>query len=513
MQARNYPIHDRWSWLWLLLGAGLSLFTYGDWLLPLLVWVVPIFSLRFMRSQPTWRGFLLLVLAMIPMLSIMLRGVVPIPGPAYAVFVVITAFMAGLPYLLDRLLAPRLPAFAAALVLPLAVTSLEFVNAQGQWGTWGASAYTLAGNLPLLQLVSLTGLWGLVFLVNWFAAMVNLAWEANWRWPQIRLPLLSYAALLALALTWGAARSLFISPTETVRVAGIPSAVPFMNADEGTIAQLDRVLPGTADPVERRELREFFAANNDGLLERSVTEARAGAEIVFWAEGNAALLKEDEADLIARGKELAEREGIYLGMAMAVFTPGAEQPLENKVVLLTSQGEIGFEYLKAFPVPGSEAAGSVAGVAEMLVLDTPHGRIASVICFDMDHHSFIRQAAQKDVDILFAPANTWPEIAELHAEMAGFRALENGVSVVRVASNGVSVAYDALGNPLARSNYWQSEAGTLVAQVPTQRQPTLYGLIGDSFAYLALGALATLSLWGIFRGRRTASRAVQQPAA
>jgi predicted amidohydrolase len=36
--------------------------------------------------------------------------------------------------------------------------------------------------------------------------------------------------------------------------------------------------------------------------------------------------------------------------------------------------------------------------------DTPFGRIASAICFDMDFPGYIRQAGRKSVDIMLVPA-------------------------------------------------------------------------------------------------------------
>ena len=47
-------------------------------------------------------------------------------------------------------------------------------------------AYTQYGNLPLLQLLSVTGLWGIDFLMSWLASVVNWAWERGFAWPRVR---------------------------------------------------------------------------------------------------------------------------------------------------------------------------------------------------------------------------------------------------------------------------------------------------------------------------------------
>lgn len=504
MNNRTYPLQDRWSYLWLVLGTLLGLLTYGEWLIPVVVWLSPIFTLRFLRTQPTLRGFALAVAATIPMLHVLLNGVVPIPGIGFTIFVVIATVMAMLPYLADRLLVPRLPALAGTLVFPLAMTSMEYINAMGEWGTWGAQAYTQAGNLPLIQLVSVTGMWGITLLINWLPPLVNWAWEQGWAWSRVRSGALLYAGLLAVVLFFGTLRLATADTTGTVRVAGIPGSGTNLINISDTHPELTARLYSKSGPskADRAALRGLFAKNYEELLARTEAEAQAGAKIVFWAEGNGTVLAEDEATLLERGRTVAREQRIYLGMAIAVLTPGTERPLENKIVLVEPSGEIAYEYIKAFPVPGGEAQGSVRGVADIPTIDTPYGRIGSVICFDMDHHAYIQQAGQKGIDILFAPANTWQKVAQTHADMATFRAIENGVTVVRPASNGLSLAAAPTGRVLAQSNYWQSDAGAVVASVPTQRVPTLYSVIGDAFAYLALAGFLFLIGWAVVRSRR-----------
>ena len=47
---------------------------------------------------------------------------------------------------------------------------------------------------------------------------------------------------------------------------------------------------------------------------------------------------------------------------------------------------------------------------------------------------FIRQAAQGSADLLIVPVNDWKEIKDIHFQMAAFRAIENGVPLVRAAA-------------------------------------------------------------------------------
>jgi apolipoprotein N-acyltransferase len=69
-------------------------------------------------------------------------------------------------------------------------------------------AYTQAGNLTLLQLLSVTGIWGITFLIGWFAAVVNQALES----PRRLLPLGVFTAVYLSVVIGGAARLAFFPP-------------------------------------------------------------------------------------------------------------------------------------------------------------------------------------------------------------------------------------------------------------------------------------------------------------
>jgi apolipoprotein N-acyltransferase len=85
--------------------------------------------------------------------------------------------------------------------------------------------------------------------------------------------------------------------------------------------------------------------------------------------------------------------------------------------------------------------------------------------------------------------------------MATFRAIENGVSLVRPALSGLSTAVDPQGRTLAQVDAFTSDEPTLIAQVAMRGIPTLYARIGDSFAYLCIiGLLWLIAL--VILGRR-----------
>ncbi len=103
---------------------------------------------------------------------------------------------------------------------------------------------------------------------------------------------------------------------------------------------------------------------------------------------------------------------------------------------------------------------------------------------------------------MFNPSNDWKEIAPLHMQIATFRAIENGFSLVRPTSNGLSVATDYQGRVLTTTNYFTSEDKTMISYIPTKGVTTIYSRIGDVFAWLCIAGLIALLVWVAVLGRR-----------
>lgn len=129
-----------------------------------------------------------------------------------------------------------------------------------------------------------------------------------------------------------------------------------------------------------------------------------------------------------------------------------------------------------------------------------------MICFDAGFQALSRQAAARGVDILAVPANDWREITPLHGEMVRMRAIENGFSVVRATSNGLSLLTDPLGRVLARVSSFATPGATATADVPVRQVRTLCGDVGDQLGGLAMLAGFCLMLAGAWRASRARRR-------
>jgi apolipoprotein N-acyltransferase len=238
------------------------------------------------------------------------------------------------------------------------------------------------------------------------------------------------------------------------------------------------------------------------LFERTEQQARAGAQVVSWFEDAAIILKEDEAAAIERGQDVARREGIYLEMGLLVVLPNTEFPFQqDRAVLIDPSGQVVWTYDKAHPTPGPEAAFTAPGSGIVPLAETPLGRIASVICFDMDFPWLVRQSGQAHVDLLIAPSLDWDTAKGSHAQLATVRAVENGVSLLRPSGDGLSQAVDHQGRVLAAVDSFATDKPVFLTSVPARGVSTVYAAIGDSFAYLCIAGLLSLAGMALFRRR------------
>ena len=396
---------DRWSYLWLLIGTGLLLFSNGRWIIPLATWLAPIFLIRFARTQPALKGLGLLLVTNVLASLFFWQGI--IPGGLYLPVASGVGVVFWLPYLADRLLVNRLRGFAATLVFPLLQVSLEYIiTVTSPLGSWGSLAYTQHSFLPFLQLLSITGMWGLSFLIAWLAPVVNWAWEQDFALQRVRIGVLTYGGILALVLVYGSVRMAFFPPqSATLQVASLTEDADHFSVKDALAS------------------REKSLELGERMLQKSRQQAQAGADVIIWQEGGIITLQEDEARFIEEARTLAQQEKVYLLLGLYTIPEGfPEVKADNQAVWITPDGDVKWRYLKARPVPGAEPI--VDGDGIIPVDQTGFGAIASVICFDMDHPVYIRQAGRSGTDVMLVPSNDWPDIVPFHTYMASFRGIE-----------------------------------------------------------------------------------------
>jgi apolipoprotein N-acyltransferase len=389
----RYSQQDRWSYLWLLVATVLGIFSQssGKWLIPLTAWLVAIFQIRFFRTQRrAWLAYLLSAISIGIATAI---NIPPFVGALGIILVLFNAVASPLPLLADRWLAPRLPGFASTLTFPLAFVALECISfATSPFGSSGAGVYTQYDNLALLQLASLTGTWGVSFLMRWLGSVANWAWEREFAWPQIKRGVALYAGLILLVVVYGQARLWFApKPAQTVRVAGFTMVEWRVN--QPAMSQ--------AFSTDLDAFRQMMEERYQLYINATIKEARAGAKMISWPENAATVANEDEPALLARLQALAKQESVYLAIPMVTMTSD-DSPYANKLVIFDPQGQVVLEHYK---YGGSGMEGNrINGDRILRTAQTPFGVISGIICWDSVLQGVVLQSGRNGTDILFVPS-------------------------------------------------------------------------------------------------------------
>jgi len=471
------------SLLWLLIGTILIIFIRGRWIIPIAAWLAPIFILRFMRLKKLRWAIPGCILAHLIASCICYKESVPLSGLAYIAGAGAMGAQFCLPFIIDRLLCSKASGLKLTFLFLLSYTVWEYLLAQFHpYPTFGSIAYSQFGYLGLSQIVSVTGMWGLIFIVTWFSSIINWIWEEGFEWKKLKKGLCVFTSLLCLVLLYGGIRLAIFSPgSKTVHVASLVRDTQTETMYQTTDRDDFDLNPSS----DIDQSRKTFSKILDLFLERTQKQAQAGAQIVMWCEDSVVTFSQDEEEYINRARETAKEEKIYLMMGLLVISNDFPKVYgKNETVFIAPDGNILWNYLKSYPVAGGEPV--IAGDGIIPTVDTPYGKIGTATCFDLDHISFVQQAGREGVDILLDPSFDWEGIDPFHTNMVSFRALENGFSIIRCTADGLSAAYDYQGRCISSSDSYKSGEYAMTSEIPIKGNKTIYSFVGDIFAWICI---------------------------
>ncbi len=467
----------------------LMIFSNGQYSSFFVIWISTSMLLFGVRKLNRWQGYIFALVAIAISYYIGFDVVPFLPVTVSVVIALIYSSLAAIPYLVDSFFSKKRNSFLSTLIFPTAAVIVEYAYCQfNLYGTWGHMAYTQQSQLSLIQSVSVFGLGYITFLITWFAAVCNWVHEQKNEWSNVKRGVIAYVLVLATTLIFGVQRIHFKkSNTSTVKIASISSldSLNFM---------ID--IQGLNNNEVKNDIKAVTQKNtnrlNQYLFNRSIAEAQAGAKIVFWAEGNGIILKEDENKLYEKASKIAIDQQIYLGLGLAIIDPSNAKFLENKFVMFNKKGKMVIDYWKGISVPGAEEPISNNKSTPIPKIATEYGTISSAICFDLDFPNFLKQT--KGADILLSPSNDYKEIDPLHTDMTKYRAIEQGFNFIRQTSHGLSIGTNYTGKVISKMDHFDENNKTMITQLPTKGTKTIYATIGDSFIVICLLILIFVSI-------------------
>jgi apolipoprotein N-acyltransferase len=237
--------------------------------------------------------------------------------------------------------------------------------------------------------------------------------------------------------------------------------------------------------------------------------SKDGTKLVLWSEETYQTSNgTDEQQFLIQASATASNNSIYLA---ASYINNIGDTIENLMTLIAPNGTILLRYNKAHPVVGVED--QPAGPNVLQYVDTPEfGRIGVGICFDFNFPSLIDQAGQNQVDLMLQASWTWGPIGTFHARGNSLRAIENGFTMLRCGSQGMSGVFTATSDSPYQQQFATLSNQTLIFQLPRLSYTrTTYTVFKGAFGWicLALGLLSFLYLLVKSILRRTSHRRSQ----
>ncbi len=406
--------------------------------------------------------------------------------------------------------------------------------------SWSPVGLALSAYLPTLQMASLGGVLGLSFwvmLVN--GACYNLLCSRTWRtsvpfmglalfpyifgythiayhtWSgfaekkELRAALIQTGLLPPQKLVLPQRLNTFISPWEQWRrilsflkeAKGNPVhfivlpevAVPF-HCDKALYASesVSQILADELGPEILTKLPPLHAP----FAEKKMvgTQEKWMVSNSYWAQ---AISNFFQAELVI-GLEDEERETKKSYNAAFHFVPqGAEIRRYEKRVLLPLAEYLPFKWLGMLVSKYGIGDFFTRGTGPKLI----RGKVpfAISICYEETFPEIVREGrlAGAELFVNITNDNWYPDskLPHQHFDLGRFRAVENGIPLLRACNTGVSAVIDSLGRPLCQMEELGQEktwlSGILIANFPLYHYKTLYtywgdgGVVGLSLIFIA----------------------------
>lgn len=270
---------------------------------------------------------------------------------------------------------------------------------------------------------------------------------------------------------------------------------------------------------------DLRAANLQRHIDLSLSPGAEGISLWVWPETAVPYFLTEDPDLRAKLGQITARGGVLLTGAPRLQTgiPGPAQ-FFNSLHALGADGEILATYDKRHLVPFGEylpwrsllakigldrlapGAGDFSAGSGPLLMNVPGlGAVRPLICYEGIFADEILPRDSQDVALLLSVTNDgWFGASSgpyQHFAMTRFRAVEQGLPMVRAANTGISGVIDAYGRVVARLGL--NEAGVLDADLPRalEARPP-YARFGENIFWGIFAALAgLLVLAGRLSGR------------
>jgi apolipoprotein N-acyltransferase len=365
---------------------------------------------------------------------------------------------------------------------------------------WVLLGYSQTTVLPIAQLASVAGVYGLSLLVAAANAAAVLAMAPVRSRARSRfVPLIVVFAMVLVVAAWGSRR---VADGMLTR-EGEPVTVGLL---QGNVDQAIKWDPAQAASI----FAEYLRATRDAILH--------GASVVIWPESSIPFRFEDDPAAAAQLRALARqaRVPILFGSDQLLWrqsgTTRVVDSMYNSAFVIRSDGTTGGVYRKMhlvpfgeyvpwqdllfFAAPLTEQVGSFSAGQTPDLLPIDGHRVSVAICYEVVYPALVRQFVSAGSELLTTITNdAWfgrTSAPYQHFEQAAMRAIEEGRYLVRAANTGISGIVDPYGRVLAKTSIY--EPAVVVGEARFLHGTTVYARVGDVVGYVSVALTVALLL-------------------
>lgn len=352
---------------------------------------------------------------------------------------------------------------------------------------WNAFGYVTAETLPLAQLASVVGVYGVGAVILVLAAAPALAVDG--RRQAIAGPGVAAVGLIAL-MTWGAVR---LNDTE-----GLIDASITLRVIQPSIAQNEKWKPEKRLSIFRSYLELSSSA-------RGNDEAAATRRVYVWPESAFPFLLTQEPEAIEEIDSMLQPGEVLVTGAIRAERNADGVNYYNSIYGILDGGTIVDAYDKVRLVPFGEYL-PLSNVLEALglraLVNAPNPFRAGyahtvlttgdlpaylpLVCYEVIFPQIAAEVSERPKWLVNLTNDAWFGDSAgpyQHFAQARFRAIEQGLPLVRSANTGISAVVDAYGRPVEVLAPFV--VGAIETPLPAALEPTVFARFGD-LGYLAI---------------------------